>query len=77
MNASMRGDKPPCVLKESRLDLRAQSAGHNPSGERSECERSCWDPKDGGLCLHRVDPGDSLLVAGSDCDVQIVRQIWA
>ena len=76
MNASMRGGKPPCVLKESRLDLRAQSAGHNPSGERSECERSCWDPKDGELCLNRVKPGETLVEARSDSDVQIDRQIW-
>ena len=24
----------------------AQSAGLNPSGEWSECEHMCWDPKD-------------------------------
>ena len=54
----------------------AQSAGHNPSGERSECERKSWDPKDGELCLSRVKPGETLVEARSDSDVQIDRQIW-
>ena len=56
--------------------LRAQSAGLNPSGERSECEHECWDPKDGELCLNRVKPGETLVEARSDSDVQIDRQIW-
>ena len=54
----------------------APSAGHNPSGERSECEHTCWDPKDGELCLNRVKPGETLVEARSDSDVQIDRQIW-
>ncbi len=54
----------------------AQSAGLNPSGERSECEHTCWDPKDGELCLNRVKPGETLVEARSDSDVQIDRQIW-
>lgn len=54
----------------------AQSAGFNPSGERSECEHTCWDPKDGELCLNRVKPGETLVEARSDSDVQIDRQIW-
>jgi len=34
----------------------AQSAGLNPSGERSECEHACWDPKDGaGPDIVRID----------------------
>ena len=52
------------------------SAGLNPSGERSECEHACWDPKDGELCLNRVKPGETLVEARSDSDVQIDRQIW-
>ncbi len=51
----------------------AQSAGLNPSGERSECEHTCWDPKDGELCLNRVKPGETLVEARSDSDVQIDR----
>ena len=54
----------------------AQSAGLNPSGERSECEHTCWDPKDGELCLNRVKPGETLVEARSDSDVQIDCQIW-
>ena len=54
----------------------AQSAGLDPSGERSECEHTCWDPKDGELCLNRVKPGETLVEARSDSDVQIDRQIW-
>ena len=54
----------------------AQSAGRNPSGEWSECEHVCWDPKDGELCLNRAKPGETLVEARSDSDVQIDRQIW-
>jgi len=48
----------------------AQSAGLNPSGERSECEHFCWDPKDGELCLNRVKPGETLVEARRDSDVK-------
>ena len=61
---------------DSGWNLIAQSAGLNPSGERSECEHTCWDPKDGELCLSRVKPGETLVEARSDSDVQIDRQIW-
>ena len=54
----------------------AQSAGPNPSGEWSECEHVCWDPKDGELCLNRAKPGETLVEARSDSDVQIDREIW-
>jgi hypothetical protein len=61
---------------DSGWNVIAQSAGLNPSGERSECEHTCWDPKDGELCLNRVKPGETLVEARSDSDVQIDRQIW-
>ena len=35
-----------------------------------------WDPKDGELCLSRVKPGETLVEARSDTDVQIVRLTW-
>ena len=54
----------------------AQSAGVVSSGMRSECERICLDPKGGDLCLGRVKPGETLVEARSDSDVQIDRQIW-
>ena len=55
----------------------AQSAGHDPSGERSECEHVRWDPKDGELCLDRAKPGETLVEAYSSSDVQIDCRIWA
>ena len=39
-------------------------------------EPSGWDPKDGDLCLNRVKPGETLVEARRDTDVQIVRLIW-
>ena len=48
----------------------------NPRGERFEYEQICWYPKDGELCLNRVKPGETLVEARSDSDVQIDRQIW-
>ena len=51
-------DKLTCAMKVTVVGPSgAQSAGHNPSGDRSECEHTCWDPKDGELCLNRVKPG--------------------
>ncbi len=44
--------------------------------DRFEYEHVCWDPKDGDLCLNRVKPGETLVEARSDTDVQIVRLIW-
>ena len=41
---------------------------------RFEWERTCWDPKDGELCLNRVKPEETLVEARSDSDVQIDRQ---
>ena len=41
-----------------------------------EEEHSCWDPKDGELCLNRVKPEETLVEARSGSDVQIDRQIW-
>jgi hypothetical protein len=41
-----RGGKPRCAMKVTVVGpIWAQSAGLNPSGERSECEHTCWDPK--------------------------------
>ena len=44
--------------------------------ERFELERTCWDPKDGELCLNRVKPAETLVEARSVSDVQIDRRIW-
>ena len=68
LNAPVRNES------DSGWNMIAQSAGLNPSGEWSECEHKCWDPKDGELCLSRVKPGETLVEARSDSDVQIDRQ---
>ena len=55
-------------------------AHHRPiqmSSDGFEYEHSCWDPKDGELCLNRVKPEETLVEARSGSDVQIDRQIWA
>ena len=44
--------------------------------KRFEFEHTCWDPKDGELCLSRAKPGETLVEARSDSDVQIDRQTW-
>ena len=44
--------------------------------DRFEYEHTCWDPKDGELCLNRVKPGETLVEARSGTDVQIVRPTW-
>ena len=46
------------------------------SGSVFECEHICWDPKDGELCLSRAKPGETLVEARRDSDVQIDLQIW-
>ena len=66
-----------CKMKVTRgRILGALSAGQYPSGERSESEHTCWDPKDGELCLNRVKPPETAVEARSGSDVQIDRQIW-
>jgi hypothetical protein len=39
-------------------------------------ELTCWDPKDGELCLNRAKPEETLVEARSRSDVQIDGQIW-
>ena len=58
------------------MNAGAPSADHTSSGLRFELEHKCWDPKDGELCLGRAKPGETLVEARSDSDVQIDRQIW-
>ena len=41
-----------------------------------EKERTCWDPKDGELCLSRMKPEETLVEVRSGSDVQIDRQTW-
>ena len=55
----------------------AASTDLSPQGGRFEFEHICWDPKDGELHPDRAKPGETLVEARSDTDVQIVRLIWA
>jgi hypothetical protein len=41
-----------------------------------EKERTCWDPKDGELCLSRMKSEETLMEVRSGSDVQIDRQTW-
>lgn len=54
----------------------APSTDHDSTEERFECEHTCWDPKDGELCLNRTKPGETLVEVRSDSNVQIDRRIW-
>jgi len=63
-------------LKKKKFVLCAPSTDLDYLYDRFECEHTCWDPKDGELCLNRVKPEETLVEARSDTDVQIVRQIW-
>lgn len=40
------------------------------------CKYTCWDPKDGELCLSRVKLEETLVEDRSDTNVQIVRLTW-
>ena len=44
--------------------------------ERFEYERTCWDPKDGELCLSRAKPEETLVEARRCADVQIAFRTW-
>ena len=45
-------------------------------GERFELEHIYSDPKDGELCLNRMNSEETLMEVRIDTDVQIVRHIW-
>ena len=84
MYASIWVANPECAMrvKARELALRCdppRGVQHRPTKifcERFEYEHICWDPKDGELCLSRVKPGETLVEARSDTDVQIVRRTW-
>ena len=61
-----------CPPGRARTIRRPASSGR----PRFEWERTCWDPKDGELCLSRAKPGETLVEARSDSDVQIDRRTW-
>ena len=39
-------------------------------------EHTCWDPKDGELCLDRMKPEETLVEVRRRSDVQIDGRIW-
>ena len=61
---------------DSREPLREHRRPSQKFTDADEVEHVGWDPKDGELCLHRVKPGETLVEARSDSDVQIDRQMW-
>jgi hypothetical protein len=77
MSASVWVIKPERVMKVKSWD---PSRGHRRPNQTFcdgfEVEHTCWDPKDGELCLHRVKPEETLVEARSDSDVQIDRRMW-
>ena len=46
---------------------------HAPASEQ---EHTCWDPKDGELCLRRVKPEETLVEARRSSDAQIDSHTW-
>jgi len=68
------GYKPDKKCSESKLEgshLRPAS-----SRKGAALEFTWWDPKDIELSLNRAKPGEILVEARSDTNVQIVRLIW-
>ena len=46
----------------------------SPYAREAHRERTCWDPKDGELCLGRMKPEETLVEVRFDSDVQIDRR---
>ena len=46
------------------------------AGRTIEFEHTCWDPKDGELCLDRMKPEETLVEVRRRSDVQIDGRIW-
>ena len=67
-----KGVKPVRAVKAKAVNINATAAGW-----KFELEHICLDPKDGDLYLSWVKPGETLVEARSDTDVQLVRQTWA
>ena len=58
------------------LGAGALPARLDPVVDEAEQERTCWDPKDGELCLSRTKPEETLVEVRRGSDVQIDRQTW-
>ena len=62
-----RGLRPPILLCPAWSSARAVGKYH---------EQTCWDPKDGELCLARMKSGETLMEVRSGSDVQIDHRSW-
>ena len=67
--------------ESDRREVNSRQREGNPDGgalaqSSRQSEQRCRDPKDGELCLGRVKPGETLVEARRDTDVQIVRWTW-
>jgi hypothetical protein len=47
---------------------------HIATAARFECEHTCWDPKDGELCLSSLKPWETMVEEQRVSDVQIDPQ---
>ena len=76
--ASLRVLNPYGVLKGRRVNTLCVQ--HGPvlilSRKGSEVKCTCWDPKDGELCLDRTKPEETSVEVRCGVDVQIARQSW-
>ena len=64
------------IGRDMRVLLYLQCRPVSTACSGAETERTCWDPKDGELCLSRMKPEETLVEVHSDSDVQIDRQTW-
>ena len=63
------------AMKVSGGNLRGHHRPIMIFGERFELEHTCWDPKDGELCLSRMKSWETKMEVRRDSDVQIDLQI--
>ena len=68
----------PVFMPSFEWDGRGAARGHRDCfiAGLVHLERTRWDPKDGELCLARAKPGETLVEARLDSDVQIDPQSW-
>ena len=65
------------LVPEGRSLFWAQPRRFASTSHRAEQqEHTRWDPKDGELCLARAKPGETLVEARLDSDVQIDPHSW-
>ena len=69
-----RRQPPVCLGRIPSLGVGALPARLSGGIHEAEQECTCWDPKDGKLCLSRTKSGETLMEVRNDSDVQIDRQ---